>query len=125
MEDAMGILMDASRHERSLRKRVRRSSTLEDALGELFETDGHESSVPAVGSEAIARAAVEEASAEEPFDSMALAIERHAASRAVAAVARTAFRDDIFDLLELAECDLPVVWPKGWDIQRASIAKLG
>ena len=46
-------------------------------------------------------------------------------SAAAAAEARSAVQDDIFELLELAECDLPVVWPKGWDIGRARRFKLG
>ena len=31
--------------------------------------------------------------------------------------------DVIHDLLELAECDLPVSWPRGWSLARARAAR--
>ena len=40
------------------------------------------------------------------------------------AEARAAAHDEIHELLDLAESDLPVRWPRGWNLDRARRARL-
>ena len=113
-DDAMTILLDASLQEHKLRKRVRVAAALEEALlGELFEPDVQ----PDVQCAAVEaqRLTGERFEAEVPTTVEV----KIGSGECSAASADKAFHDDIMDLLELAESGFPVIWPRGWDIQRA------
>ena len=44
---------------------------------------------------------------------------------AASAETQAALDGEIFDLLELADAELPVAWPREWNLARARLAKRG
>ena len=103
----MEHLLDASAHERQLRKRVRLAASIEEALGEIFEDGGVEPDPPAAPEDLDLSAEVE-TDAGQPGGT------QHFEERA-------ALHDDIADLLDLVDCGMSVIWPPGWDHQRARL----
>ena len=106
----MELLLDASMQERQLRKRVRTAASLEEAIGEIVDAGCFETQ------RTIPPATVNV----EPADLKGEAVQPVVIPQLVDE--RTAFHEDIADLLELVECGLPVRWPPGWDLQRARLA---
>ena len=121
-DDAMEILLDASVHEHKLCKRVRVAASLEEALGEIFETEEISTADHATSSERATQPNVEaQCSTVERCKAATPPVAEGSVEGVVSTAVSSdqAFHDDIMDLLELAECGIPVAWPRGWDIQRA------
>ena len=130
----MLMLMEASVQERKLRKRVHTSISLEGAIDELLDADDAAAANFAHCDEAdlFETTADDQDKVVQPDVALPAARELTAVApnhmemqHSVSAETRAALDVEVFDLLELADADLPVVWPRGWDLARARSAKRG